>query len=123
MGTIIVAVILIAAVAFALRPCIKHFKGSGGCCQGGDAPVKSGKKVLEGEIIAKKIITIDGMHCDNCRKSVEKSINEIDGALAKVNLEKREATVLMTREIEDKELKEAVRKAGFFAMKVDTEEI
>ncbi len=123
MGTIAVAVILIAAVALALRPCIKHFKGGGGCCGGGGAAVKSKKKALEGEVIAKKIITIDGMHCDNCRKSVEKSINEIDGALAKVNLEKREAAVLMTREIEDRELKEAVRKAGFFAMRIDTEEI
>ena len=38
--------------------------GEGGCCGGGDSEPKQKKKKLAGEVIATKIISIEGMHCE-----------------------------------------------------------
>ena len=52
------------------------------------------------------------MHCENCRNSVERSINRLEGASAKADLVKKQAIVSMEREIEDEKLKKAVEDAG-----------
>lgn len=52
--------------------------------------MKEDKKVLAGDIIATKLVTIEGMHCDNCKNSIEHQINRIDGAACEVNLKKRQ---------------------------------
>ncbi len=67
---------------------IQHGKGEGGCCGGGGS-IKDDKKVLTGDIIATKIVTIDGMHCENCKNSIEHQINRIDGASCEVNLKRK----------------------------------
>ena len=47
MGNIIIIAGLIVIVAFSLRGSLKHFKGEGGCCGGGDA-IKPKRKKLNG---------------------------------------------------------------------------
>ena len=106
-GTIGVVVVLLAIIAFACKDSLKHFKGEGGCC--GGSSEKPEKKKLSGE----KIIHIEGMHCKNCKNSVEKHINEIDGAVAKVNLKKKIAIVSLDREVSEEQLREAVENADF----------
>ena len=69
-------------------------------------------------IIGQKTLRIDGMTCDHCRGWVEKSINEIDGASAKVSLKKKEAIVSLAREISDEELILAVKKAGYRVVEI-----
>lgn len=66
----------------------------------------------------KKIITIDGMSCGHCQAAVEKSLNELEGVTAKVNLKKKQAVVVLTAEVSDEALKSAVREAGFDALTV-----
>ncbi|MDO5336299.1 MAG: heavy metal-associated domain-containing protein [Eubacteriales bacterium] len=112
MGNIIIAAILIIIVLFALRSSAKHFKGEGGCCGGGSEPAPE-EKILAGPIIARKIMHIEGMHCENCKNSVERQINKLDGASAKVNLRKKTAVVSMERMIDDQELKRAVEILDF----------
>ena len=80
MGTIIIIAVLVVLVLFAFRGSFAHFKGEGGCCGGGGSEPKQKKKKLAGEVIATKIISIEGMHCENCKNTVEKYINQIDGA-------------------------------------------
>ena len=112
MGTVIVAVLLAAVVFFAVRSSLPHFRGEGGCC-GGGCGEKAEKKRLNGEITAKKIIQIEGMHCAHCKNSVETQINQIEGAAGRVNLKKHMAVVSMERMVSDEELTQAVERAGF----------
>lgn len=113
MGTIIIIAVLVVLVLFAFRGSFAHFKGEGGCCGGGDSEPKQKKKKLDGEVIATKIISIEGMHCENCKNTVEKHINQIDGASAQVNLKKNIAVVQLDRPVEDADLRTAVARAGF----------
>lgn len=111
MGTAVIVVILVIIVFIAFKSGAKHMKGEGGCCGGSSEKIP--EKKLEGDIIAEKIVTIEGMHCQNCKNSVEKRINAIDGAAAKVNLKKNIAVVSMTRDVSDDEIIRAVERLDF----------
>lgn len=120
MSNIIIIAILLVIVGFALKESFQHFKGEGGCCGGNTQKEK--KKELQGKLKMQKIVHIEGMHCQNCKNSVEKSINRIEGAAVQVNLKKKIAVVSMNRLIEDKELEIAVSKAGFEVISIETKE-
>lgn len=119
MGNIIVVIILIAIVILALSPTIKHFKGQGACCGGGSDCAGCPKKRLEGSVISKKRVYIEGMKCDNCAKKAAGAINALDGAAAKVNLRKKRADVSLSREIPDEDIIRAVEDAGFSVSKIE----
>ena len=70
-------------------------------------------KNVKGEIKMKKTLVIEGMMCDHCRQHVENALNGIDGVSAKVNLEKKEAIVQLTKSISDETLVKAVKEAGY----------
>lgn len=112
MGNYIIGAILLAAVFLALRSSLKHFKGQGGCCGGGSEP-KPKRKKLQGPVVAEKVIHIEGMHCEKCQNRVERVLNDLDGAAARVHLKKKTAVVSMSREIGDGELKAVVEQAGY----------
>lgn len=112
MEDIIILGVLAIVVIFGLRSSMKHFRGEGGCCGGGSAPVKRQKKKLQ-HVVAKRTLIIDGMVCGQCKNRVEKCINEIEGAAAKVNLSKKEAVVSLEKEISDEQIRNAVEKAGY----------
>lgn len=112
MANVIIILIIVVIAIFAIRESMKHFKGQGGCCGGGDAP-KSQEKKLDAPKVDEKIIHIEGMHCENCKNRVEAGINQIDGASCKVNLGKKIAVVAMSRMISDDEIKTAVEKLDF----------
>lgn len=122
MENVIIIIVLCVALFFAIRSSLKHFKGEGGCC-GGGPDIKTEKKKLENQKIAEKVISIEGMHCDHCKNTVERYINDIEGAVAKVNLRKNIAVVSMDRKISDEELKLAVEKAGFKVINIENKEI
>ena len=61
MGTAIIIVVLVIIVIFAVKSGIKHGKGEGGCC-GSGGTMKEDKKVLAGDIIATKLVTIEGYY-------------------------------------------------------------
>lgn len=61
----------------------------------------------------KKIMEINGMHCDHCRANVEKALNAIDGVSAKVNLAKKNAVITLKGEVADEVIKNAVTSLGF----------
>lgn len=110
-GNIIIIGILVIVAAFALSSTIKHFKGQGGCCGGGGS-VKEYKE-LDAPKIGEKCILIEGMHCENCQNRVEHAINKIEGAVCKVNLKKKKATVSYSREIQEEELRNVVTGLGY----------
>lgn len=112
MQDFIIIGIVIVLVVIGFYSGRKHFKGEGGCCGGKSTPVPKQNKKLK-NVIAQKTIVIEGMTCDHCKNWVEKSINEIDGAAAKVNLKKKEAVVSLEKDVTDEELRAAVEKAGY----------
>lgn len=105
-------IILILAVisVIAVRSAMKHFKGQGGCCGGGDYKPK--KKKLS-RIFYKKTFKIGGMHCQHCKNRVEEAVNDIKGVAGTVYLKKGELVVSYAEEVEDKEIIAKIVKAGY----------
>lgn len=67
----------------------------------------------------KKIISIEGMHCQHCSGRVEKTLQEIDGVKkVKVDLKKKLAEVELSKEIEDKVFVDAIDDAGFEVVEI-----
>lgn len=116
MKNIIIVLIILVLLMVGIRYTKKHFRGQGGCC-GGSAPTQKQNKKLE-QIIAKKIVIVEGMTCEHCKNWVEKSVNAIDGAACKVNLKKKEAVVSMEKEIPDEVIKAAISKAGYKVIEI-----
>lgn len=111
MTDLVILMIIAVLLFFAVRGAVGHAKGEcGGCCGTCAKPVK---KKLGGKKIAEKTLTIEGMHCESCRNTVERAVNRIDGAVAKVNLKKNIAVVSMSRMVSDEELTEAMERAGY----------
>lgn len=61
----------------------------------------------------KKILTIDGMHCEHCQNKVQKALNAIPGVSAKVDLKKKQATLELSQDVLDNAFEEALKEAGF----------
>ncbi|WP_027430366.1 heavy-metal-associated domain-containing protein [Lachnospira multipara] len=124
MGSAIVVVILLVVVVFAFIQSRKHMKGEGGCCGGGQDEVASQeRKKLDNPVIGRKTLSIEGMHCDNCKNSVERSINRLDGASAVVDLKKNIAIVDYDRELDDAALKIAVERLDFKLLSIKDEKL
>lgn len=117
-ATIIILVVLVIIVIFAIRGSRKHFGGEGGCCGGGSSTVEDVKE-LEGKKLGEKIVRIDGMHCDNCKNRVQRALNRVDGASAKVNLKKKEAVVSYDRQVSDEDLKRAVENEDYTVVSIE----
>lgn len=67
----------------------------------------------------KKVIGIEGMTCGHCVDKATKALNAIDGVEAKVNLKKKNALVTLSKDVEDKVLKEALVEADFKVTSID----
>lgn len=111
MGTYIVVAVLVVAIVFAVRGSMKHVKGEGGCCGGGSVPKVKKQRIKQS--VAVKRIVIEGMTCDNCRKRVENSLNELNQVNAKVSLKDNTATVKLGEYVPDEMLRGAIEKAGY----------
>jgi copper chaperone CopZ len=62
----------------------------------------------------KKIISVDGMMCAHCQSHVQQALSAVDGVeKADVSLEKKEATVTLSKDVPQKELFDAVTEAGY----------
>ena len=62
----------------------------------------------------KKIITIEGMHCDHCAKKVETTLKSINGVdKVKVNISKKEATIISKVEIDNQTIQDSFKELDF----------
>ncbi len=112
-ATVIIILVVAVVVFFAVRSSARHLKGEGGCCGGGGEVIREEKKVLDGPVIGKKIVHIEGMHCENCKNSVERHVNKIDGASCEVDLKKNLAVVSYDRPIDDTRLRRTIELLDF----------
>lgn len=111
MENVIIVSVVLLVVVFALLRTKKHFKG-GGCCGSGNTSVRSRKKLTAPQL-GEKVMTVEGMHCENCQNRVEHALNNLDGVVCRVNLKKKTATVSYSREVSDSQLKSIVEKMGY----------
>jgi copper ion binding protein len=69
----------------------------------------------------KKIIMIEGMHCDHCRLRVEQALNRLDGVRsARVNLKKQKAVVALSDKSSDNDLlKRTIEDTGYRVLSIE----
>ncbi len=66
----------------------------------------------------KKVIEIKGMHCEHCRMTAEKALNEIPGVKAKVDFKKSQAVVSMDGDVPDEAFTKALEEFGYEAVSI-----
>lgn len=116
---LIVAVIAVLVIA-GLRETIKHAKGEGACCGGGNtASDEEPTVILSGKIVTRMNVYIDGMHCMNCKNSVTRSLQKLDQVSAKVDLKKNMAYVESTRNVGDDEITFAIERLDFNVTRIE----
>ena len=62
-------------------------------------------------------LKIEGMKCMHCREGAEKALNGIDGVKAKVSLEKKTASVTLSKPVDVSVLVKAIEDAGYTVVK------
>ena len=102
--------IIIVAVAIGIVYTVKHFKGEGGCCGGGNYKPK--KKRLA-KVLYKKTFHVEGMHCEHCKNRVEEVVNDIDGTAGTVNLKTGELIVSYSADVSDEVIKAKIERVGY----------
>lgn len=111
MENIIIIGIVAVIVTVAVMRFGRHFKG-GGCCGSAGNTIRD-KKTLTDPKIGEKIMTIEGMTCENCEIRVENALNRLEGVVATVNWKKKIATVSYSTEISNEVLKATVEQRGY----------
>lgn len=68
----------------------------------------------KGSYSMQKVLKVDGMMCAHCKMHVEQALSGVDGVeTATVDLEKKQATVTLSKDVSDETLFAAVREAGY----------
>lgn len=113
---IIIIIIIAVLIGFGGYKTWLQLSGKKTCCGGTKENIKP--KKLKNPIGA-KIVHIEGMHCNNCKNSVTKALNALDGASGKVDLTKKIAVVSFEHEISDEEITQAIKSKGFEVRKIE----
>ena len=111
---IIIAGVLL--IAFALYQAVQRFRGKAknSCC--GLAESVTFKKVEDTDASHYPyhyLLSIDGMMCSNCAKTVENTLNGMPGVWGRVNLGKKEADVLAKSPVESASFAKALKKKSY----------
>ena len=132
---IVILIVIAILLLLALRATIRHYSGKGGgccgCSGGSCGSCGSNEKVgARGEDLSKKavnaktpskIIRIEGMHCANCKKSVEKALAAQTGVIrADADVDRGIARVFYEKGVDDAKLQKAVEDEGFVVKNIET---
>lgn len=113
-----VIILLLAVILFfSVKSTIAHFKGQGSCCGGGGSDIKTKPKKLK-NIIATRVVRIEGMHCEHCYTRVSNLLNSMDGVSAVVKGRKGIAVVRMEKLHSDEEIERAITDMGYTVLSI-----
>ena len=113
-----VIILLLAVILFfSVKSTIAHFKGQGSCCGGGGSDVKTKPKKLK-NIIATRVVRIEGMHCEHCYTRVSNLLNSMEGVSAVVRGRKGIAVVRMEKLHSDEEIEQAITDMGYSVLSI-----
>ena len=110
-GNWIAIVIIVIILIPAIRTTVKHMKGEGDSCGGPKEKVP--KKKMDGPKLRELTVHIEGMHCQNCKNRIEKHVNELDGVICKVKLNKKIAVVSLYKDVDESLIKDTIEKLDF----------
>ena len=113
---IIIVVLAALLVVWAAYRTVQKARGKAksSCC--GTPEMVTAKKVDDTDpshYLYEYKLSIDGMMCSNCARTVENKLNEMDGVWARVNLGKKEADVLTKEPYEQADFAESLRKTSY----------
>ena len=114
----IIIIFIIIFIGYGIYKMWLQLSGRKTCC-GGSKEIVKPKKLKQ--VIAKKIVHINGMHCDNCKNSITKALNNLDGISGQVNLSKNIAIVSLEYEVSDDIIIKAIENKGFEVTKIEIE--
>ena len=77
------------------------------------------KRRLNQPKLRELVVHIDGMHCQNCKNRIEKHLDELDGVVAKVNLNKKQAVVSIYRGIDDSVIRDVIEGLDFTVVSME----
>ena len=100
--------IVIMCIIFALQSFRKNRKDS--CCA---TSTTASNKQLSDPILYTKIITIQGMHCDQCSQSIQQALNTIQGISSIVSYANENAIISYTKEVPDSIVIQKIEKLGY----------
>ena len=112
-ANISVTLIIILAVIMITMPLFKRMRSKETCC--GTEKVRVKRKKLK-TVAGSYRLSVDGMHCSNCRKNAMDAINSIDGLSCRVDLEKKEALIEYESVPKTEEAIAALAAIGFLAV-------
>ena len=121
--TVLFVAALAIVVFFAARSSLKHVKGDSVCCGGEGVSFAVRTTELDGPIIGEKIVSIEGMHCENCKNLVERAVNRIEGASCTVDLKKNIAIVSYDRELDESSLRRAIEWIDFTVTGIEDKKV
>ena len=108
---IIIVILLIVILIPAIRGTLTHMKGEGSCC--GGPKEKAPKKKIKGTKIRDLTVHVDGMMCVNCKNRVERVLDDLDGVVAKVNLDRKVAVVSLYQEVDEELIRSTIEEQGY----------
>ena len=112
---IIIALIAIGAT-LGIYSAVKHFKGQGGCC--GGSSYKPRQKKLS-QVRYQKTFTVNGMHCEHCKRRVEEVINDVPSLSGKVDLKAGKVVISYADSVEDAVIIERLKRVGYTEAEVE----
>jgi len=98
------------------RPSFEEARAPGQCdaaCPAVSENVRDKESEKKGDDGMRKVMTIEGMSCGHCSARVEKALGAIEGVSAKVDLDRKQAIVTLSKDVPDETLKAAVTNAGY----------
>lgn len=107
--------IVLALAAIAVYTVIAYRKklASGCCGTGGDRVRRVRKAGRPEDYPCHRVVTVEGMHCDNCAARVENAFNALDGVTARVNLGRKRADIYSREPLDDGRIRQIVAQAGY----------
>lgn len=85
-------------------------------------PVESEPEQKKGMVTMKKVLIVDGMMCAHCQAHVQKALAGVEGVSeAVVDLENKKATVILSQDVADQVLMDAVTEAGYTPVSCEVE--
>ena len=116
--------LIAAGVAGGIVGIVKHARGKGDCCGGGGGIVDTGeKKMLKGPALGQYILHVEGMHCENCKRAVERRLDRFEGVVSEVDLKHKTATVTCDRPVDVEQLRLAVAMLDYQVTAIETQEV
>lgn len=104
-------IVLLAAIfAVLVLSYVKKFRLGENCC--GTRNVKVKKKRLK-KPAGTFVLEVEGMHCENCRRTVTEAVDALEGYAAKVDILTKECRVSYENGPDKEEVIRRIRQAGF----------